>query len=177
MPIAICGVREVPEFANTPFHHIISIRDYSQSLPDIRGFKNEFTLHAFLFDDTGDVRNQRAPQEQNIQRLLNVYATTRADQNILFHCFAGVSRSTAAAFIWLVYHGVSYADAYQMIVAARGPFVCPNQLMVKHADQLMDKNGEMSAFLSAEIGRRTPERDAFFNKCGSNTQETDPTCG
>lgn len=158
MPFAICGVSEVPAFAAVPLDHIISIRDHNQVAPDIRAFRTNFTLHSFVFDDTGDVTNPRAPGEAMMQRLLGIYTQTRLDQNVLFHCFAGVSRSSAAAFIWLVHHGVPYAEAYQAIVSARGPFVAPNQLMVKLADQLIGYRGEM-----AELGRRAAERDKYFS--------------
>ncbi len=169
MPIAICGVNEVPAFAATPLDHIISIRDHNQVAPDIRGFKTNFTLHSFVFDDTGDVTNTRAPNEALMRRLLDIYADTLIEHNVLFHCFAGVSRSSAAAFIWLVSKGVSYADAYQACVNARGPFIAPNQLMVKLADQIMGHEGKMTSFVSAELGRRALERDAWF---GSHNAQT-----
>ena len=162
MPIAICGVSEVPAFATIPLDHIISIREIHQPAPDIQGFKTDFTLHSFVFCDTGDPTHPLAVSEKQIGRLINIYAQTNVNQNMLFHCFAGVSRSSAAAFIWLAYHGMPYAKAYQTIVSGRGQFVCPNQLMIKLADQLMDRGGEMAAFMSAEIGRRAPEREAYF---------------
>lgn len=163
MPIAICGVQEVPAFAAVPLDHIVSFRDCRQSGPDIQNFKHPFTLHSFVFDDTHDLTKD-APNEVIIKRLLNVYAQTNPNQNILFHCFAGVSRSSAAAFIWLVYHGSSYTDAYEAIVQIRGPFVSPNQLMVKFADQIMSHEGKMTAFVDAEVGRRAPEREAYFQR-------------
>ncbi len=152
-----------------PLDHIISIREAHQPAPDIRGFKTDFTLHSFVFADTGDPTNALAPTEQTIRRLLDIYAQTSIDQKVLFHCFAGVSRSSAAAFIWLVHHGISYSDAYQGIVTVRGPFVAPNQLMIKWADQLMGHGGKMSAFVTAELGRRAPERDQYFSAVGVAT--------
>lgn len=162
MPFAICGVSEVPSFAAIPLDHIISIRDDRQPPPDLSAFQTAPQVHRFVFDDTGDAANTRAPSEEAMQRLLAIYATTNLKQSILFHCFAGVSRSSAAAFIWLAYHGVLWGIAYQMVVAVRGPFVCPNQLMVAHADKLMGLNGELAAFLSAELGRRAEERELWF---------------
>lgn len=174
MPFSICGVAEVPAFAAVPLDHIISIRDHTQCAPDIRAFKTNFTLHSFVFDDTGDATNPRAPNEAMMRRLLGVYTQIGLDQGVLFHCFAGVSRSPAAAFIWLVHHGIPYADAYQSVVAARGPFVAPNQLMVKLADQLMSQEGKMAAFVSAELGRRVAEHDAFFKANGPDAHLLGP---
>lgn len=162
MPIAICGVSEVPAFATTPLDHIISFRESHQPGPDVRSFQHPYTLHSFVFADTGDPSNPLAPTEAMMRRLLAVYANTKPDDSVLFHCFAGVSRSTAAAFLWLVYHGMPYPEAYQTVVDVRGAFVSPNQLMICLADDLMGRNGEMAAFMSAELGRRMPERDAWF---------------
>jgi predicted protein tyrosine phosphatase len=162
MPLAICGVHEVPAFATTPLDHIISIREAHQPAPDIRGFKTDFTLHSFVFADTGNAANALAPREEHMRRLLAIYATTRPESTLLFHCFAGVSRSSAAAFIWLAHHGMSYDEAFKLVVAVRGPFVSPNQLMVGLADKVMGRNGEMEAFVTSELGRRAEERAAWF---------------
>lgn len=162
MPIAICGVSEVPAFAATRLDHIISFRDPQQPLPDIRGFKTGFSLHSFVFADTGHPSDPSAPTRAAMERLLGIYAQTKPDQSILFHCFAGVSRSSAAAFLWFAHHGIAWGTAYEMVVKMRGPFVCPNQLMVQLADQLMGHGGEMAAFMTAETGRRAKERAAWF---------------
>lgn len=162
MPFAICGVQEVPNFATVPLDHIISIREIHQPAPDIRAFKTDFTLHSFVFADTSNTANNLAPREDHMRRLVDIYKQTAPNQAILFHCFAGVSRSSAAAFIWLVHHGASYDIAYKSIVSARGPFVSPNQLMIDLADKVMGRNGEMSSFVCGELGRRAPEREAWF---------------
>lgn len=168
MPFAICGVSEVPSYAATPLDHIISFRDHRQPVPNLDGFNLATTkVHSFVFDDTGDASNERAPSEPTILRLLAIYDKTSLEQSILFHCYAGVSRSSAAAFIWLVHQGARWAVAYQAIVSVRGPFVCPNQLMVKHADLLMGYEGRLAAFLSAELGRRAPEREEYFRRASA----------
>lgn len=162
MPLSICGVSEVPTFAAIPLDHIISIKDRAQCGPNLSAFRSDFTLHSFVFDDTGDAAAKHAVTESAMKRLLGVYAQTTPESRMLFHCFAGVSRSSAAAFLWLVHHGCPYDQAYDIVVRVRGPFICPNQLMVKLADDVMGKNGEMAAFMSAETGRRAEERAAWF---------------
>ncbi len=166
MPFAICAVHQVPVFANTHLDHIISFHNSTEPGPDIHAFRHSFTLHSFVFDDTGDTAHPQAPTEAMIKRLLIAYTFAPLDKAVLFHCMGGVSRSTAAAFIWLVYHGVSFADAYQTVINTRGAFACPNQLMVKLADQLMGCQGKMHEFVVAENLRRVPDREAFFKAHG-----------
>ena len=168
MPLAICTVHQVPLFAGTPLDHVISFHNSTEPGPDTHAFRHPFTLHSFVFDDTGDTSHPQAPTETAIRRLLSIYSQTELGQTMLFHCVGGVSRSTAAAFLWLVCHGVSYADAYQTVVNIRGPFVCPNQLMAKLADNLMRRQGEMHAFITAENLRRVPDRAAFFKQHGAD---------
>ena len=115
----------MPLFAEIPLDHIISFRDKNQPRPDIRNFKIEFTLHAFNFEDTGTAANSDAPQKKHIERLLTIYSAISPDQSVLFHCFAGVSRSTAAAFIYAVSKGVSYQGSFRIIEQARGIFCLP----------------------------------------------------
>ncbi len=162
MPFAICGVNEVPAFASVPLDHIISIKDKSQHGPNLHDFRSDFTLHSFSFEDTGNVANKQAVTEPAIRRLIGIYQQTSLSDRMLFHCYAGISRSTAAAFIWMVHHGIPCSEAYEIIVQMRGVIVCPNQLMVKLADDVMGHKGEMASFMSRETGRRAPERDAFF---------------
>lgn len=168
MPLAICAVHQVPLFANAPIDHIISFHNSTEPGPNTQAFRHPFTLHSFVFDDTGDEAHPQRPTEAIVQRLLGVYSKTHLNQNILFHCMGGVSRSTAAAFLWLTHHGFSYPEAYQTVVAARGAFVCPNQLMVKLADDLIGLDGKMHAFVVAENLRRRPDREAFFKQHGVN---------
>ena len=162
MPLAICAVSQVPRFAGIPLDHIVSFHNATEPGPDTHAFRHPFTLHSFVFDDTGDTAHPQAPTLDIVRRLLGVYAQTKPEHNVLFHCMGGVSRSTAAAFIWLVYHGAPYAEAYQFVVNARGMFVCPNQLIVKLADELMQHQGAMHAYVVAENLRRAPEREAWF---------------
>lgn len=169
MPFVICGVHDVAKFAMTPLDHIISIHEAGfepgtgfQPGPNISQFRYPFTLHSFTFRDSGAETEPESPTEEIITRLLLVYSQTKPDSRMLFHCFAGASRSTAAAFLWLVHHGFSYTDAYNSIVQVRGPIVCPSQLMTRIADKVMGKNGELAAFVETENRNRVPIREAFF---------------
>jgi protein-tyrosine phosphatase len=52
---------------------------------------------------------------------------------ILFHCFAGVSRSATLGIVWIaVTHHLSYDEAYQIVKMAR-PIIHPNKGFVRAA--------------------------------------------
>lgn len=159
MPLSICGVHEVPSFANSSVDHIISFHEAGvepgtgfQPGPDITQFKHPFTLHSFVCRDCGQPNEPEPPTEAMMRRLLAVYAQTGPDSRMLFHCFAGVSRSTAAAFLWLIHIGATDAQAFDTIVAARGPGVNPNRLMILLADKILGRGGKMLEYVCQRRG-------------------------
>lgn len=79
--------------------------------------------------------------------------THRRDAPLLFHCWAGVSRSTAAAYIAAC---LLRPDADEAELAARlriaSPTATPNPRLVALADDLLVRRGRMVAAIAA-IGR------------------------
>jgi predicted protein tyrosine phosphatase len=69
---------------------------------------------------------------------------------MLVHCWAGISRSTAAAFITLCALNEDHPeDELARLVRARGSHAHPNKLMVRHADTLLERGGRMVAAVEA----------------------------
>jgi predicted protein tyrosine phosphatase len=72
---------------------------------------------------------------------------------LLAVCFAGVSRSTAAAYCIACLHAPPGAEAaLAQTLRARAPTATPNALMVALADTLLGRDGRMRAAIAA-IGR------------------------
>jgi predicted protein tyrosine phosphatase len=151
--IAICGYQDVPGHAHLPFTHIISI-GHVEDCPDIRPFRQrDFTMHRFVFEDISGP-GDTSPTLRIMKRMIDTFATirdTRTFPHVLFHCAAGRSRSTAAAFIFLIVAGWSYEDAYREIVRVRG-VVQPNLWMIKLADHILGHGGKMVTFVANASG-------------------------
>jgi predicted protein tyrosine phosphatase len=84
------------------------------------------------------------PSEAHISEIV-AFARAWDDQGpMLVHCWAGISRSTAAAFITLC---TVNPDAAEKRIAAAlreaSPTAMPNRLMVAIADDLLGRNGRM----------------------------------
>lgn len=151
--IAITSLDQVPRYAQAGINHIISIGNEDQPRPDISLFARDFTLHRFVFDDVSAIDiYPKGPTRAIVEHLLKVYSIIEPDANVLFHCMAGISRSTAACFLYAVSRGASYEEAYRLILAIRG-VVQPNMLMIHYADVLMGRKGEMLAFVAKASGR------------------------
>lgn len=157
MPIYITHLGGVPHHAGLPIDNIVSI-GHVEDLPNIAPFRERrLNLHRFSFVDVSSQHPDHAnPPSYTVMRdLFKTFdqIVENGGQHILFHCAAGISRSPAAAFLFLVHgKGLSYEDAYQEILRVRG-HVQPNMLMIKLADDLMGRGGEMVRFVQAASGR------------------------
>jgi predicted protein tyrosine phosphatase len=81
-----------------------------------------------------------------------VYAWDRGTP-LLIHCFAGLSRSTAAAFITMcaINPGVP-EDVIARALRRSSDTAVPNRLFVAHADRMLRREGRMVAALDS-MGR------------------------
>jgi predicted protein tyrosine phosphatase len=120
-------------------------------------------LQIGIHDINEDIGDLRAPGAHDVERLVRfVEDWDRADP-ILIHCWAGVSRSTASAFITACLHNPK-ADEEEIAQAIRNasPTAYPNRRLVGHADALLGRNGRMSKAVES-IGRGTiPDEAVAF---------------
>ena len=85
------------------------------------------------------------PQPEHIERLLRFLAAAGPEDKVLFHCQAGISRSTAASYIFMCsYLGPGQEpEALRITDYASTRGIWPNSLMVKIADRMLERNGAM----------------------------------
>jgi predicted protein tyrosine phosphatase len=115
-------------------------------------------LHLAISDIVEATPNHVLPDATHLDAFLKfVHGWDRAEP-MLIHCFAGVSRSTAAAYI----AACALAPKRDEFVIARSlrtasPTASPNSLLVALADRALGRRGRMGEAI-AEIGRG---RDCF----------------
>ena len=95
----------------------------------------------------------------HVEELLAFSRQWPAEDPLLIHCWAGISRSMAATYIVLcdrLGHGSELAAA--RAIRARAPHAYPNSLLVRHADALLGRDGRMvEAIRSIGAGRMVAE--------------------
>ncbi|MHC5306775.1 tyrosine phosphatase family protein [Bartonella sp. LJL80] len=111
--------------------------------------------HHFLgFNDiTEPQEGLVTPSNEHIREILSIANQWRRDHPLLIHCFMGISRSTASAYI--VACALSPATSESEIanlLRQNAPSATPNKLMVSLADDLLGRNGRMRQAI-AGIGR------------------------
>ncbi|MBV8511030.1 MAG: protein tyrosine phosphatase [Xanthobacteraceae bacterium] len=115
-------------------------------------------LRLQVHDITDPMDGYVIPQIEHVERLLHFVQRWRRDAPMVIHCYAGISRSTAAAFIAACALAperdeAAIADALR----AASPSATPNPLFVAIADRMLGRDGRMVAAI-ARIGRGA---DAF----------------
>jgi predicted protein tyrosine phosphatase len=99
------------------------------------------------------VPGERAPCAAHVADLIDFLAGWRSDQPILFHCWAGISRSTAAAYTLACARN---PDTDEEVIAralrSASPTAFPNPLIIAHADDALGRRGRMVDAIRA-IGR------------------------
>ncbi|EJL29325.1 hypothetical protein tyrosine phosphatase [Caulobacter sp. AP07] len=99
-----------------------------------------------------------APDAALVDRLLTFAEAWDGARPMLIHCWAGVSRSTAAAFIIACQRAPGRAEQeIAQALRAAAPYATPNPLLVSLADTALGRDGRMSTAI-ADIGRGA---DAF----------------
>ena len=124
------------------------------------GFDPEHPLHfRFEFHDVLDPEGEtglgglsvRPPSYDDVERLIEDVAPQLYEADFVYcHCNAGVSRSTATAFIlrcrWL---GPGWEEHALAEVIEDRQQALPNQLMVRYADEHLGRSGEMIEVVEA----------------------------
>ena len=119
--------------------------------PDIPGY-GEDRHHRLTIDDIReDTEGRVTPGAPHIASLIGFLEGWRREAPLLVHCWAGISRSTAAAFIAACLHNPAADEAeIAETIASSSPTAFPNTLIVSIADDILGRGGRM-AKAAAEV--------------------------
>ncbi len=145
--------REIPELDDD--QAVVSIGSTDSSTPD--GFDPSNPLHLRLqFDDVTSrspslhAGEADPPTREDVARLIEHGERLLESGFVYCHCAAGISRSTAAAFILRCLHREAGEEREAMrAVLEDNPFASPNRRMVQLADELLERDGSMLSAIEA----------------------------
>jgi predicted protein tyrosine phosphatase len=152
--ILVCPLSAVPDCIrlHTPSHLVTLLSpEYMIETPD--GFAAERHLRLPV-DDVVDVQaGASPPTSEHVQRLLEFARRWDAKAPLLVHCWAGISRSMAGAFAVLCDRlGPGREDEVARTIRERAPHADPNRLIIRLADEALDRRGRMIGAVDA-MGR------------------------
>ena len=100
-------------------------------------------LELSFHDITETMPGLVAPDEAIIRAILDFGRDAR-DHKMLIHCWAGISRSSAAAYVIACDRNPGFERDIAEELRRRAPSVTPNRLMVSLADDLLGRSGRMT---------------------------------
>lgn len=123
--------------------HLVSLLSPGHPAIDSAPKAAEHYLQLLFHDITEERPGLIAPDRTMVNALLDFGRTWNTAAPMLIHCWAGISRSSAAAFILAcdLNEGVEHDIARALRDCA--PFVTPNRLMVALADDILARGGRM----------------------------------
>lgn len=157
--IHVCSLSRLHETVErTGARHVISVINGSTVFT--RPSNVDPTNHLFLGlnDIVEEIEGLVAPGEAHMRELLDFVRDWPREAPLVIHCYAGVSRSTAAAYITLcsLMPEQDEAELAQRLREA-SPTATPNARLVALADAALGRDGRMIRAIEA-IGRGA---DAF----------------
>ncbi len=130
--------------------HMITLLDPAQVIDTPRALARERHLRLGVYDICDPVQGMTPPEEDHVLRILEFGRGWDEASPLLVHCFAGISRSTAAAFILACERNPETPEhdiAWRMRRAASHAY--PNRRLVRLADDLLGRNGRMADAVEA----------------------------
>jgi len=145
MSIIVCGLSHLPALvASRRPSHLVTLLDPASMIETPAGHDPACHLKLGINDITGPARGLVPPDETTVTRLLDFGQTWTGEAPMIVHCWAGVSRSTASAFI-LACERDPDADEADLAGQMRrlAPHAYPNRRLIALADRIMGRDGRM----------------------------------
>lgn len=152
--IAVCSLALVPTTIErfAPWG-MITLLDPATMIDTPLGIAPDCHLKVGVNDINHAMDALISPQESHVQSILEFGQMWDVSAPLLIHCWAGVSRSTASAFMILCQKNPDIeAVAIARTIRRLSPTATPNRLLTSIADDLLSRGGAMVDAVDA-IGR------------------------
>jgi predicted protein tyrosine phosphatase len=162
--VYVCPLSRIADtVAQSNASHLVSLINDGTPVPRPQSIPEANHLFLGINDIVDPMDGMVLPGHDHVEQLIGFVGGWRPERPIVVHCFAGISRSTAAAFITVcaLKPERDEADiARRMRAASR--FAFPNPRLVAVGDEILGRSGRMVEAVR-EIGRGefTPENEPF----------------
>jgi len=159
MMIHVCSLAKVDEtVARTGAERLLSLLAAGTEVVRPGSIIPENHLHLVMHDIAVAQEGMTMPGEEHVRNLLGFARQWDRVKPMVVHCYAGISRSTASAYI-IAAALAPKRDEVELAQTLRAlsPSATPNPRLIAVADALLERNGRMVEAIEA-IGRGA---DAF----------------
>jgi predicted protein tyrosine phosphatase len=124
--------------------HLVTLLSPEHMIETPPGFAPERHLRLGLNDIADPAMGEAPPAARHIAQLIAFGRAWNGGAPMLVHCWAGVSRSMAAAFTLLCDRNAAGEEMeIARAIRARASFAHPNRLLVRLADEALGREGRM----------------------------------
>jgi predicted protein tyrosine phosphatase len=152
--IHVCPLHRVHDLAEEHgVSHVMTLISAGTEVATPQGIEADRHLKLFMHDIIDDMEGMTPPAQHQVERLVAFALNWDSGAPMLIHCWAGISRSTAAAFVSLCALNPAAEEAtIARALREASPTATPNQRIVALADQHLGRQGRMVRAIAA-IGR------------------------
>jgi predicted protein tyrosine phosphatase len=145
--IYVCNLQEMPgHVAALAPSHLVSLVAPGDLPPTPETILIERHLRIEIHDITEAVDGHVLPQAEHVVEVVDfMRAWSHEDGPLLVHCFAGISRSMAAALIGLVVKAGGREQEAAVLMRKAAPHAWPNARMIALADEILACEGRLVA--------------------------------
>ena len=124
--------------------HLVSLLDPETMIDTPEGFDPARHLRIGVNDIAEPIDDLIPPTQTHVAELVEFIRGWDQTSPLLVHCWAGISRSTATAFIALCMLNEDQSEAFlAQAIRDSAPHAHPNRLIVALADDLLGREGRM----------------------------------
>lgn len=152
--IHVCSLAKVPETVrSTGAKRLVTLINQDTPFKRPKQIARDRHLFVGISDITGPADGHILPAPNHVEALLTFVSLWDLKHPIVIHCFAGVSRSTAAAFITACALNPKLSELeIAQAIRRYSPTATPNSRLVALADEKLGREGRMIAAI-ASIGK------------------------
>ncbi|PZN48788.1 MAG: protein tyrosine phosphatase [Proteobacteria bacterium] len=157
--VHVCPLSKLEQVvASTNAGHLLSLLAAGTEMVRPPSIPPRNHLHLVMHDIAQVQEGMTLPGEEHVRSLLDFACRWDRARPLVVHCYAGISRSTASAYI-IAAALAPWRDEMELAQTLRrlSPSATPNPRLVAVADTLLERNGRMTEAIRA-IGRGA---DAF----------------
>jgi predicted protein tyrosine phosphatase len=152
--IHVCPLRAVPDVvAGCDASHLVTCLQDEVLVETPLAIKPGNHMRLRIHDIAQPIEGHVAPSAAHVAKLLDFAVAWDRTGPMVIHCWAGISRSTAAAFVALcALNPETPEERIARLLRDASATAYPNRLMIRLGDAALDRAGRMVAAVEA-IGR------------------------